>query len=65
MAIDTRNRRASVIGLDLLALRVLPSPDGTIDAGDRAQLAGKYRGTFEAAAGGAGPFRPLWRPRRR
>lgn len=43
MAIDTRDKRASVIGLDLPSGRVLPLP-GTLDSGDRLHLALLYRG---------------------
>lgn len=41
---DTPNKRASVIGLALASLLVLPVPDGGVDRGDRAQLAYSYRG---------------------
>jgi hypothetical protein len=44
VAVDTRNRRASVIGLGLSALLVLPAPDGALDLGDRQQVAACYRG---------------------
>jgi hypothetical protein len=40
--IDTRDKRASAASLPALAL--LPAPDGVIDAGDRRQLLGLYRG---------------------
>lgn len=43
MAIDTQDRRASVLGLGLAALLVLPAP-GTIDQPDRQQVAYSYRG---------------------
>lgn len=44
-AIDSEAKRAS-------AARFLPRPDAEIDAGDRAQLAGVYRGEFEGGGGG-------------
>ena len=37
MAIDTANKRASIIG-------GLPIPDGTLDRGDRVQCMGQYSG---------------------
>lgn len=43
MAVDTRDKRASVLGIGLAALLVLPAP-GTIDQPDRQQLAYSYRG---------------------
>lgn len=43
MAVDTRDKRASVIGLGLAALLVLPEP-GTIDQPDRQHVAYAYRG---------------------
>ena len=44
MAIDTRNKRASVIGLGLMFVRCYPAPDGTIDANDRRHIALGYAG---------------------
>lgn len=56
MAIDTRNRRASCIGLDGPFRSVYPNPDGAISSGaDRQQVAYKYPGI---AAGGAPPAAP-------
>lgn len=46
MAIDTANKRASAIGLP--TFRLAPIPDGTIDAADRLQIAGLYRGIAAA-----------------
>jgi hypothetical protein len=40
--INTRNRRGSVIGLDLPFCRILPLPDAVITSPDRYQAAGKY-----------------------
>ncbi len=44
MAVDTRDKRASVLGLALAALVVLPQPAGAIDQADRQQVALCYRG---------------------
>jgi hypothetical protein len=44
VAIDTRNRRASVIGYKLPMGRVFPNPDGSLTAPDRQQLTGEYPG---------------------
>lgn len=44
MAVDTRNKRFSMIGIDMPFLRVFPNPDGTISAEDRQQYLGKYSG---------------------
>lgn len=43
MAVDSRDKRASVLGFGLAALLVLPEP-GTIDQPDRQHLAYSYRG---------------------
>ena len=43
MAVDTRNKRASVLG------DVLPAPNSGVNAGDRAQVLGLYRGVTVAA----------------
>jgi hypothetical protein len=40
--VTSRNQRASAIGFGLLALVVLPAPDGTIAAADRSQTAANY-----------------------
>lgn len=40
--VNTRNKRAAVLGLDGSYRAVLPAPDGTINAFDRCQLVGKY-----------------------
>lgn len=45
MAIDSRNKRGSAIGVNP-ASPVLPNPDGGIGAGDRAQTAHIYSGLF-------------------
>lgn len=43
MAVDTQDKRASVLGLGLAALLVLPAP-GTLDQPDRQHVAFSYRG---------------------
>lgn len=40
---NTRDKRASVLGLGLAALLVLPEP-GSLDQGDRQQVSFSYRG---------------------
>jgi hypothetical protein len=42
--IDTRNKRASVLGFALVSLVALPFADATIDANDRAQVTFSYAG---------------------
>lgn len=44
MAIDTAAKRASVFGIAVPALLVLPFPDGAVDAGDRLHVDWLYRG---------------------
>ena len=44
-AVDTRNKRGSTIP------GVQPQPDGTINAGDRAQVTKEYRGQFDPTGG--------------
>ena len=46
MALDTRNKRASALGVAVATFAlVLPNPDGlTLDQGDRQQTAFVYRG---------------------
>lgn len=44
MAIDSRDKRASAIGLALAWARTAPVPDGTLSAADRQHIAGAYRG---------------------
>jgi len=50
MAVDTRDKRASCIGLGLPVPSVLPQPDGDIDAPDRLQVAFCYAGIAVAEA---------------
>jgi len=47
MAIDTLEKRASANSFFLTV--IYPAPDGTIDAGDRLQIGGWYRGIAAAA----------------
>lgn len=44
MAIDTRSKRASVLGLALAPLLTLPLADGTIGQADRQHIAYVYAG---------------------
>lgn len=44
MPVDTRNKRASVLGLGLASLLVLPAPDATVHAVDRPHVAYSYSG---------------------
>ena len=48
MAIDSRDKRASVLGLVLGLGRVQPLADGALGAADRLHLAGLYRGIAAA-----------------
>ena len=48
--LDSRNKRASALGIDFPWNRVYPDPDGTIDVNDRQQIAYKYAGTLTPAA---------------
>lgn len=50
MAVDTRNKRMSLIGFGAPTPRVLPNPDGTVAAADRAMLLYLYAGLDIAAA---------------
>ena len=49
MAIDTRDKRGSCIGIDS---SLLPNPDGSLNQGDRQQADYSYRGITAAAPGG-------------
>ena len=44
MAVDTRNKRASILGIGLAAALVLPAPDATVAQSDRQQTAFAYAG---------------------
>lgn len=52
MAIDTRDKRASVVSFSRPSGLVMPNPDGGLDQGDRQQTAFTYRGIAAAAPGG-------------
>lgn len=41
---DTRNKRASALGVGLAFALVLPAPDGTVEQADRQQTAYSYAG---------------------
>jgi len=49
MAIDTRNKRASCIGVCLPVPGVLPNPDSTVDSNDRQMTAYTYAGIAAGA----------------
>lgn len=51
-AVDTRDKRASAASVGTSYPDILPNPDSTIDAADRAHIAGEYSGL---AAGGPPP----------
>lgn len=44
MAIDTADKRSSVIGQAIIPLMIPPSPDGSINKGDRRHNSALYRG---------------------
>ena len=50
--LDTRNKRASAIGIDFSWVHVYPDPDGAFNVNDRQQTAYKYSGSFSSATGG-------------
>lgn len=52
MAVDTRDKRSSCIGIDGAYRFVLPNPDGTVGQPDRQHTAFKYSGIAAAAPGG-------------
>ena len=52
MAIDTEDKRRSVVNLNLIGV-ALPVPDGTVAAADRLHVCGNYKGI----AAGAPPER--------
>ena len=48
--LDSRNKRASAIGLDIPWTGVYPDPDGSLsNANDRQHMAYKYSGTLGAS----------------
>lgn len=54
MAIDTSDKRASIIGFQLPWHGPLPRPDGTIGASGRGDLVGAYAGSWVAFWEGVG-----------
>lgn len=53
MAIDTRNKRASVINV-FRSGRVYPNPDGSLaNPNDRTQMSMRYAGITSVAGGGS------------
>jgi hypothetical protein len=58
MAIDTRRKRMSA--LRHVVRNLLPLPDGSVNAGDRAMLAGLYGGVHDSEAGGGGGGSAYW-----
>jgi hypothetical protein len=55
MAVDTRNKRASCLGLDGAYRAVFPDPDGSLaNKADRGHVAGKYSGIDASSPGGGG-----------
>lgn len=53
MAVDTRNKRASCLGIARTPPTVFPNPDGTIAQPDRQHTAYCYPGITASAPGGA------------
>lgn len=57
MAVDTRNKRFSLLAFGKPLPYVMPNPDGSFaNANDRAQLVYLYHGLTPAAAGGGTLF---------
>lgn len=52
MAIDTRSKRASVLGIGLIAALTLPLADGTVEGRDRQSVAFAYSGIAASAPAG-------------
>lgn len=62
MALDTAAKRFSMLGVCDSISASLPMPDGTLDAGDRAQFLSLYRGDdAEAPIGPPATGRIGWR----
>lgn len=59
MAIDTRGKRASVLGLTLPFAMHMPIPDGTIADADRQHISWLYAGIATAVAAAADAARRL------
>lgn len=51
MAVDTRSKRASVLGIGLVAALTLPQPDATVGQADRQHVALSYAGVAAAEDG--------------
>ena len=49
MAIDSRNKRASILGLAVATTLALPVPNGSIVVGDRQQVAFCYAGALNTS----------------
>lgn len=60
MAIDTRDKRASTVAGLLSILAVAAVPNGDIDAGDRQQITGVYRGIAAGEPFVPGEENPSW-----
>ena len=50
MAVDTANKRFSIVHFGCPWRGILPIPDGSLDAGDRIELEYLYRGFFDVWA---------------
>lgn len=61
MAVDTRNKRASILGIGLAAAIVFPNPDATVAQADRQQCARVYAG-IDAGEGQVSPYKVLTSP---
>lgn len=61
MPVDSRNKRASAVGIDLAWTHVYPNPDGSLNVGDRQQTAYKYAGISSSTVVVTGnqPYRNL------
>lgn len=55
MPMDTAEKRASAGAMGPIAM-ALPTPDATINAGDREQVAALYRGITDGSGGGPTTF---------
>lgn len=62
---DSAAKRFSGMGLAAWDPPLLPIPDGTLDAGDRAHLLDLYGGLSAPVAATDAAWKPCWRPRRR
>ena len=65
MALDTRNKRASALGIDSPFLRVFPNPSGTIDEAARQQISAKYSGISSGGIGASAILNWILMRRRR